>query len=151
MSGREHEWPLPSALGAVGVARSALGEYVEAQPRLLIVDSDVATRESLARALARLGFVVEVVGDFATAFGCIRAGVVEMLIVDPSHWPGSTYDLCGQIRSEGDVAILIVTTLQIGLQLANISAAWQLGLIGILLIASVSSTGVFRRFREARS
>lgn len=44
------------------------------------------------------------------------------------------------------VAILIVTTLQIGLQLANISAAWQLGVIGILLIGSVASIG-WRKLR----
>ena len=48
------------------------------------------------------------------------------------------------------MAVLLVTTLQIGLQLANISAAWQLGVIGVLLIASVSLaghrwTGVFVR------
>jgi ribose/xylose/arabinose/galactoside ABC-type transport system permease subunit len=43
------------------------------------------------------------------------------------------------------VAILIVTTLQIGLQLANISAAWQLGVIGVMLIASVSRTGILRK------
>jgi len=32
---------------------------------------------------------------------------------------------------------MIVTTLQVGLQLANVSQAWQLGVIGVLLIGSV--------------
>lgn len=49
------------------------------------------------------------------------------------------------------VAILIVTTLQIGLQLANISAAWQLGLIGVLLIVSVSRLSEWRRTKGAKS
>jgi ribose/xylose/arabinose/galactoside ABC-type transport system permease subunit len=49
------------------------------------------------------------------------------------------------------VAILIVTTLQIGLQLANISAAWQLGLIGVLLIVSVSRLHLRLRARSARA
>jgi ribose/xylose/arabinose/galactoside ABC-type transport system permease subunit len=71
---------------------------------------------------------------------------VTIAVLGGTHIFGGTGGIPGTI-----VAILIVTTLQIGLQLANISAAWQLGLIGILLIASVSSTGVFRRFREARS
>ncbi len=35
------------------------------------------------------------------------------------------------------VAVLIITVLQGGLQLANISPAWQLGLVGVLLIGSV--------------
>lgn len=49
------------------------------------------------------------------------------------------------------IAILIVTTLQIGLQLANISAAWQLGLIGVLLIVSVSRVSLWRRMKGARA
>jgi ribose/xylose/arabinose/galactoside ABC-type transport system permease subunit len=71
---------------------------------------------------------------------------VTIAVLGGTHIFGGTGGIPGTI-----VAILIVTTLQIGLQLANISAAWQLGLIGILLIASVSSAGVFRRFRGARS
>ncbi|TCR79564.1 ABC transporter permease [Rhizobium sp. BK376] len=43
------------------------------------------------------------------------------------------------------IAILIITTLQIGLQLANISAAWQLGIIGVMLIASVARSDVIRK------
>ena len=35
------------------------------------------------------------------------------------------------------VAVLIITVLQGGLQLANISPAWQLGVVGLLLIGSV--------------
>lgn len=71
---------------------------------------------------------------------------VTIAVLGGTHIFGGTGGIPGTI-----VAILIVTTLQVGLQLANISAAWQLGLIGILLIASVSSTGVFRQFRGVRS
>jgi ribose/xylose/arabinose/galactoside ABC-type transport system permease subunit len=71
---------------------------------------------------------------------------VTIAVLGGTHIFGGTGGIPGTI-----VAILIVTTLQVGLQLANISAAWQLGLIGILLIASVSFTGVFRQLRGARS
>jgi ribose/xylose/arabinose/galactoside ABC-type transport system permease subunit len=71
---------------------------------------------------------------------------VTIAVLGGTHIFGGTGGIPGTI-----VAILIVTTLQIGLQLANISAAWQLGLIGALLIASVSATGVFRQLRGARA
>jgi ribose/xylose/arabinose/galactoside ABC-type transport system permease subunit len=71
---------------------------------------------------------------------------VTIAVLGGTHIFGGTGGIPGTI-----VAILIVTTLQIGLQLANISAAWQLGLIGVLLIASVSRTGVFRHLRRAGS
>ena len=61
---------------------------------------------------------------------------VTIAVLGGTHIFGGTGGIPGAI-----VAILIVTTLQIGLQLANISAAWQLGVIGFLLIASVSSVG----------
>jgi ribose/xylose/arabinose/galactoside ABC-type transport system permease subunit len=71
---------------------------------------------------------------------------VTIAVLGGTHIFGGTGGIPGTI-----VAILIVTTLQIGLQLANISAAWQLGLIGVLLIASVSSSGGFksRLFRRS--
>ncbi len=51
---------------------------------------------------------------------------------------GGTHIFGGLGRISGTiVAIMIVTTLQIGLQLANISQAWQLAVIGGLLIGSV--------------
>lgn len=51
---------------------------------------------------------------------------------------GGTHIFGGEGRLPGTVlAILIVVTLQAGLQLANISGAWQLGVIGMLLIGSV--------------
>src|SRR5690606_6593724 len=59
---------------------------------------------------------------------------VTIAVLGGTHIFGGTGGVPGAI-----IAILIVTTLQIGLQLANISAAWQLGVIGFLLIGSVSS------------
>ncbi|WP_127144887.1 ABC transporter permease [Pelagibacterium montanilacus] len=59
---------------------------------------------------------------------------------------GGTYIFGGTGGIPGTIlAILIITTLQIGLQLANISAAWQLGVIGVLLIASVSQVRDWRK------
>ncbi len=51
---------------------------------------------------------------------------------------GGTHIFGGIGRISGTViAVLIVTTLQVGFQLANISQAWQLGAMGLLLIGSV--------------
>ena len=51
---------------------------------------------------------------------------------------GGTHIFGGLGRISGTVvALMIVVTLQIGLQLANISQAWQLGVIGALLVGSV--------------
>lgn len=58
---------------------------------------------------------------------------VTIAVLGGTHIFGGTGGIPGTI-----LAILVVTTLQIGLQLANISAAWQLGAIGALLIASIS-------------
>ena len=56
---------------------------------------------------------------------------------------GGTHIFGGLGRISGTVvAIMIVTTLQVGLQLANISQAWQLGVIGSLLIGSVAIDNV---------
>lgn len=68
---------------------------------------------------------------------------VTIAVLGGTHIFGGTGGVAGTV-----LAILIVTTLQIGLQLANISAAWQLGVIGLLLIASVASTGGLQLFRK---
>lgn len=65
---------------------------------------------------------------------------------------GGTHIFGGTGGSPGTIlAILIVTTLQIGLQLANISAAWQLALIGVLLIVSVSRVSLWRRLKSVKA
>lgn len=68
---------------------------------------------------------------------------------------GGTHIFGGTGRISGTVlAVLIVTTLQVGLQLANISQAWQLAAIGLLLIGSViadDAVGARLRARARRS
>lgn len=66
---------------------------------------------------------------------------VTVSVLGGTHIFGGTGSIPGTI-----VAVLIVTTLQIGLQLANISPAWQLGVIGVMLIASVSRTKGLSKF-----
>jgi len=62
---------------------------------------------------------------------------------------GGTHIFGGLGRISGTVmAILIITTLQVGLQLANISQAWQLGVIGSLLIGSVAIDNVINMPRR---
>jgi ribose transport system permease protein len=67
---------------------------------------------------------------------------------------GGTHIFGGIGRISGTVlAVLIVTTLQVAFQLANISQAWQLAAIGILLIGSVvldNAVAVKLRERLAR-
>ncbi|MBB3237278.1 ABC transporter permease [Phyllobacterium endophyticum] len=70
----------------------------------------------------------------------MELAAVTIAVLGGTHIFGGTGGIPGTL-----VAILIITTLQIGLQLANISAAWQLGIIGVLLIASVASFGGWRQ------
>ncbi|MBL0933766.1 MAG: ABC transporter permease [Rhizobiaceae bacterium] len=71
---------------------------------------------------------------------------VTIAVLGGTHIFGGTGGIPGTI-----LAILIVTTLQIGLQLANISAAWQLALIGVLLIVSVSRVSLWRRLKNVKA
>jgi ribose/xylose/arabinose/galactoside ABC-type transport system permease subunit len=59
---------------------------------------------------------------------------------------GGTNIFGGQGGIPGTVlAVLIVTTMQTGLQLANIQPAWQLGAIGVLLIGSIVFNAMIAR------
>ena len=68
---------------------------------------------------------------------------------------GGAHIFGGIGRISGTVlAVLIVTTLQVALQLANISQAWQLAAIGLLLIGSVvtdNAVGEKLRMRARRA
>lgn len=57
---------------------------------------------------------------------------VTIAVLGGTHIFGGTGKILGTV-----LAVLIVTTLQAALQLANISQAWQLAAIGVLLIGSV--------------
>lgn len=67
---------------------------------------------------------------------------VTVAVLGGTHIFGGEGDIKGTV-----LAIFIVTTLQIGLELAGISMAWQLGLIGTLLVASVASTQLLHNTR----
>ncbi|MGJ8626190.1 MAG: ABC transporter permease [Sulfitobacter sp.] len=62
---------------------------------------------------------------------------VTVAVLGGAHIFGGIGRISGTI-----LAVLIVTTLQVGLQLANVSQAWQLATIGILLIGSVVADNV---------
>ncbi len=111
-------------LSGIDVARVRIGLYV------------------LSGVLAAVGSVISM-SWFLSARPDAGTGMellaVTIAVLGGTHIFGGTGGVPGTI-----VAILVITTLQIGLQLANISAAWQLGVIGILLVASVASTGAFK-------
>lgn len=73
---------------------------------------------------------------------------VTVVVLGGTHIFGGTGRVAGTV-----LAVLIVTTLQVGLQLANISQAWQLAAVGALLIGSVvadDALGARLRARAAR-
>jgi ribose/xylose/arabinose/galactoside ABC-type transport system permease subunit len=101
----------------------------------------------LSGVLAAIGSVISLSWFLAArpdAGKGMELAAVTIAVLGGTHIFGGTGGIPGTL-----VAILIITTLQIGLQLANISAAWQLGIIGILLIASVASFGGWRQIWSA--
>lgn len=73
---------------------------------------------------------------------------VTIVVLGGTHIFGGTGRVAGTV-----LAVLIVVTLQAGLQLANISQAWQLAAVGALLIGSVvadDALGAHRRRRAGR-
>ena len=102
----------------------------------------------LSGVLAAIGSVISLSWFLAArpdAGKGMELAAVTIAVLGGTHIFGGTGGIPGTL-----VAILIITTLQIGLQLANISAAWQLGIIGVLLIASVASFGGWRRIWSAK-
>lgn len=65
---------------------------------------------------------------------------VTVAVLGGTHILGGTGSVLGVV-----LAVLVVTTLQAGLQLANISQAWQLGTVGLLLIASAVADRAFMK------
>lgn len=71
---------------------------------------------------------------------------VTVAVLGGTHIFGGTGRIAGTV-----LAVLIVTTLQTGLQLANISQAWQLAAIGGLLIGSVVADNSLGERLKARA
>ena len=62
---------------------------------------------------------------------------------------GGTHIFGGEGGIPGTIlAILIITVLQVGLQLANISPAWQLGIVGLLLLGGVGLNTALEQWRS---
>lgn len=71
---------------------------------------------------------------------------VTVAVLGGAHIFGGIGRIMGTV-----LAVLIVTTLQVGLQLANISQAWQLAAIGLLLIGSVVADNAVGERLRARA
>jgi two-component system OmpR family response regulator len=78
--------------------------------RLLVVDDDVEVRELLVRALERDGHVVTAVAAVALARGILRAGGIELVVLDLALPDGSGIELCRELRkSHNGVPVLMLT------------------------------------------
>src|SRR5262249_12414448 len=78
--------------------------------RLLLVDDDARAAASLARALRRRGYAVDVAPDGGAALVRARSIDYDALIVDLTPAPHRGPDVCGDIRASGNlVPILLVT------------------------------------------
>lgn len=105
---------------------------------------------ALDGALAALAAVVNVSWFLAArpdAGKALELAAVTVAILGGTHIMGGEGGIVGSV-----LAVLIITILQAGLQLANVSPAWQLGVIGLLLIGSVATAdahGWLRRLRRA--
>lgn len=142
--------PVAVALHIV-LARTRIGSHIyaagndEEAARLLGVKVDRLRLRLyiLSGVLAGMGAVINC-SWFLTARPDAGKGLellsVTIAVLGGTHIFGGLGGIPGTV-----LAILIITTLQVGLQLANISAAWQLGLIGLLLIASIAANRFFDR------
>lgn len=68
---------------------------------------------------------------------------ITMAVLGGTHIFGGEGGILGVI-----LAVLIITVLQVGLQLANISPAWQLGIVGLLLLGGVGVNSALERLRS---
>ncbi|MBK1696213.1 ABC transporter permease [Rhodovibrio salinarum] len=139
----------------IGLSRTVAGRHVyacgnnEKAARLLGIKVDAIRLSlyTLSGALAGLAAIVSaswLMSASPDAGEGLELLSVTIAVLGGTHIFGGEGDIRGTV-----LAILIVTTLQTGLELAGISMAWQLGVIGGLMILSVAATQAVRRRRAA--
>ena len=78
-------------------------------PRILLVDDERVLVSSLAYALEREGFLVEVATDGQSAVEAATSGVFDLILLDLGLPLLSGSDACVAIREKSDVPIIMLT------------------------------------------
>jgi two-component system response regulator MprA len=79
------------------------------RPRILVVDDDVSILSSLRRALLYEGYDVETAGDGIEGLAHAHRAPPDLVILDVMMPGLDGIEVCRRLRSEGEVAILMLT------------------------------------------
>lgn len=79
--------------------------------RLLLVEDDAEMAAMLAAYLQRQGFHVTCAGDRAGALAALKAGRVDLILLDVSLGADNGVEICAEIRAAQDVPIIMVSAL----------------------------------------
>ncbi|WP_432449179.1 response regulator [Aliiroseovarius marinus] len=80
-------------------------------PRLLVVDDDAETRSMLTQFLRQNGFIALPCHSEATIREQMSSGRVDLILLDVMLGDENGVEICGRLRSEQDVPIILVSAL----------------------------------------
>lgn len=86
---------------------------LEAKPRILLVDDEVAITSNLAPFLERAGFTVQVAGDGEAALDCLRGFDPHLIVVDVLMPKLDGREVCRRLRAAGNWTPILMLT-QVG-------------------------------------
>ncbi|MEM6332412.1 MAG: diguanylate cyclase [Planctomycetota bacterium] len=117
--------------------------------RLLIVDDDPTTRQTLAVYAKRDGFDVEVAADGVAALAALRAKPAPIVLSD-WHMPGMTgLELCAAIRQEAELGFVYFLMLTARDDEASLGRAFEAG-ADDFIVKPVGPIGLRARLTGAR-
>ena len=79
--------------------------------RLLIVDDDADMSQMLAQHLGNQGFIVFTASNEQQIREAINRGRIDLILLDVMLGEENGLEICRQLRSEQDVAIILVSAL----------------------------------------
>ena len=83
---------------------------VEAKPRILLVDDEVAITSNLAPFLERAGFTVQVAGDGEAALNHLESFAPHLIILDVLMPKMDGREVCRRLRAAGDWTPILMLT-----------------------------------------